>query len=81
MACSDLPVPDSDATLLALMGAAIRDRRAALGLNQRELALRAGVDRAFLNGVERGRRNPTIAMLAKLAAGLDTSVGALTAHL
>lgn len=79
MHCSDLDSDDS--TILARMGVAIRDQRAALGVSQRELAARAGVDRAFLNGVESGKRNPTLAMLGKLAAGLDTTVGALTKHL
>ncbi len=83
MACSDPAdaAPGDAAAILALMGAAIRDRRSALGLSQRELAARAGVDRAFLNGVEGGKRNPTLALLAKLAAGLNTTIGALTAHL
>lgn len=79
MHCSDLDSEDS--TILARMGATIRDQRAALGVSQRELATRAGVDRAFLNGVESGKRNPTLAMMGKLAAGLDTTVGALTKHL
>ncbi len=83
MHCSDFAdaVADRASTILARLGATIRDRRTTLGVSQRELAARAGVDRAFLNGVENGRRNPTLAMLAKLAAGLDTTVGALTAHL
>lgn len=74
-------VADSGSTILARLGATIRDRRAALGVSQRELAARAGVDRAFLNGVENGRRNLTLAMLAKLAGGLDTTIGSLTSHL
>ncbi len=74
-------VAGSGSTILARLGATIRDRRAALGVSQRELAARAGVDRAFLNGVENGRRNPTLAMLAKLAGGLDTTIGSLTSHL
>lgn len=83
MHCSDLAdaAADSGPTILARLGAAIRGRRTALGVSQRELAARAGVDRAFLNGVENGRRNPTLAMLAKLADGLGTTVGALTSNL
>jgi transcriptional regulator with XRE-family HTH domain len=69
------------ATILARMGATIREQRSALGLSQRELSVRTGVDRAFLNGIENGKRNPTLVMLAKLAAGLNTTVGALASRL
>lgn len=68
---------DQDA-ILAQLGVNIQDRRLKAGLTQRDLSERAGVDRAFLNRVEQGMRNPTIVMLAKLARALDTTVSAVT---
>ncbi len=46
MACSDLAdaAPAGGAAILALMGAAIRDRRSVLGLSRCEHAARAGID-------------------------------------
>ncbi len=81
--CSDRTdaATDSDTAVLTRLAATIHDRRTVLGVSQRELATRAGVDRTFLSGVESGKRNPTIAMLGKLAIGLETTVAALTAHL
>ena len=42
----------------------LRERR---GLSQSELARRSEVDRAFLNGIEQGRRSPTVPALVKIA--------------
>jgi transcriptional regulator with XRE-family HTH domain len=38
------------------------------GLSQSELARRSGVDRAALNAYEKGRRQPSVAALARIAA-------------
>ena len=64
--------------VLAKVGANIHDRRLKVGLSQRALGEQAGVDRAFLNRVERGMRSPTVVVLAKLASAMDTTVSALT---
>lgn len=64
--------------VLAKIGANVRSRRERVGISQSDLAGRAGVDRAFLNRVELGTRNPTVVMLAKLANAMDTNVSALT---
>jgi transcriptional regulator with XRE-family HTH domain len=53
----------------------LRERR---GLSQSELARRSEVDRAFLNGIEQGRRSPTVPALVKIARGLDSTVSVLT---
>lgn len=73
--------PNGVDAVLARLGANIAEHRAARGLTQRDLAARAGVDRAFLNRVEGGLRNPTIMVLAKVAHGLSITVGELTAGL
>ena len=53
----------------------LRERR---GLSQSELARRSEVDRAFLNGIEQGKRSPTVPALVKIARGLDSTVSMLT---
>jgi transcriptional regulator with XRE-family HTH domain len=39
-------------------------------LTQDELAVRAGFDRTYISGIERGRRNPTVIVLYELATVL-----------
>lgn len=48
------------------------------GMSQSELARRSEVDRAFLNGIEQGKRSPTVPALVKIARGLDSTVSVLT---
>ncbi len=68
--------PMSD-TLLPL-GKAIKARRSMLRLSQEELAERCGFDRTYISMLERGKRNPSLLNLLKLARGLETSVSQLT---
>lgn len=45
--------------------------RRARGLSQEGLAFEAKIHRTYISGVERGVRNPTVTVLAELAAALD----------
>ena len=63
--------------LKALLGAAIKSQRSALGVSQEELAYRAGLHRTYISDMERGARNPSIESIAKLAHALEISVSAL----
>lgn len=56
------------------LGLAIRDARAARGLTQAELAAEAGVSRAYLANVERGRSNRLIDLVFTLLRLLDLEV-------
>ncbi|KQS53847.1 XRE family transcriptional regulator [Brevundimonas sp. Leaf363] len=47
-------------------------------LSQEELAHRSNVHQTYLSGVERGRRNPSVMVLARIAAALDADVEDLT---
>jgi len=67
------------AAYLRAFGRAVRRRRERLGLSQERFALQAGIDRTYQSGVERGVRNPTVKMVAKLALALETTPAKLFA--
>jgi transcriptional regulator with XRE-family HTH domain len=63
--------------LLAGLGAAVREARAARQLSQEELSLRTGVHRNYIGGIERAERSPSVVTIAKLADALGVSLSEL----
>jgi transcriptional regulator with XRE-family HTH domain len=63
-----------------LVGNNIRKSRLAAGFSQAALADRLGVDRAYVSGLELGKRNPTIITLWHVAKALDVTIGAFFAE-
>jgi transcriptional regulator with XRE-family HTH domain len=63
---------------LVPLGEVIRARRVELGLSQEKLAEQCGFDRTYISMLERGKRNPSLINLLRLAKGLKTSVSKLT---
>lgn len=61
------------------IGPAIRHHRELLRISQEELADRAGMDRSYVGGIERGRRNPSLKNLQKLADALGADLDVLFA--
>lgn len=55
------------------IGKRIRDLRTKMGLSQEKLALKAGIDRTYLAGIESGKRNATITSLEKIVIALEIS--------
>lgn len=55
----------------------IRDLRLEKRFTQEECAARAGIATAYLSGLERAVRNPTVKVLARLAAALDVQISSL----
>jgi transcriptional regulator with XRE-family HTH domain len=53
-----------------LVGRNLKRYREAAGLSQEALAFECGLHRTYVSGVERGVRNPTVVVLAKLAEPL-----------
>ncbi len=53
-----------------LFGERVRQLRKARGWSQEEFAHRAGLDRSYVGGVERGERNISLENICLLAAGL-----------
>lgn len=48
-------------------------------MSQEELSHRSGVHQTYLSGVERGKRNPTVGVLEKIAKALDADVSDIVA--
>lgn len=59
------------------LGSNIRRLREEAGWSQEDYADRAGIHRTYVSDIERGERNPTIAVLEKLAKPLEVSAGSL----
>ncbi|WP_421738817.1 helix-turn-helix domain-containing protein [Caulobacter sp.] len=60
------------------VGLNLQGLRRERGLSQEELAHRAEVHQTYLSGVERGRRNASVQILARIAAALDADIEDLT---
>jgi len=69
-------MPKRDSVLAAL-GQNLRRRREARELTQEKLAERASLDPTYISGIERGRRNPGIKNVAKLAKALGFTTAEL----
>jgi transcriptional regulator with XRE-family HTH domain len=63
-----------------MLGRAIREFRRRAGLTQDGLAVRSGMDRAYVGAIERGERRPTYGKLLDLAAGLEVEGAELVAR-
>jgi transcriptional regulator with XRE-family HTH domain len=59
------------------VGARIKALREAMGLSLRDLAERSGVSAPMLSQVERGETSPTLAVAARIAAGLELTLSQL----
>ena len=55
----------------------VRRHRKATGLSQEQFALQHEIDRTYISGIERGKRNPTIEIVHKLACALGVSIADL----
>jgi transcriptional regulator with XRE-family HTH domain len=59
--------------IITVVAEAVRRARKAAGLSQEDLALEAGLDRTYISQVERGKRNVTVVVLARIAKALKTT--------
>lgn len=53
------------------MGLNIKRLRTAKGWTQEELAFQAELHRTYISGIERGVRNPTVMIIARIANTLE----------
>jgi transcriptional regulator with XRE-family HTH domain len=59
------------------LGRNLRRLREEKGWSQEDYADRAGIHRTYVSDIERGRRNPTVTVVEKLARPFGVKAGAL----
>lgn len=72
-----MPTRKATPAFVAALGSALRAERERLELSQEELADKAGLDRTYLSGVERGDRCPNLRSLLKLTAAMKLKMSRL----
>jgi transcriptional regulator with XRE-family HTH domain len=58
-------------------GLRLKTLRKAKGLSQEELAERSGLNRPYISGIEKGKRNVSLEVMEKLAGALGVGLGEL----
>ncbi|TMJ16219.1 MAG: helix-turn-helix transcriptional regulator [Alphaproteobacteria bacterium] len=58
-------------------GARLRKLRKAAKLSQEKVALKAGIDRSYYGGIERGENNVSLINIARIAGALGVGVAEL----
>lgn len=66
------------ATILSRFGQRLREKRTGLGQSQEAFAVKCGLDRTYISGIERGKRNVSLINIEMIAKALGTSVSELT---
>ena len=64
----------------AILGKNVRRVRQQKGLTQEELAFEAEIDLTYMGGIERGRRNPSLLVIARIAKALSVAPAKLLAE-
>ena len=72
---------EGDARIGRAFGARLRKLRQHRGLTQSEVAERAQVSLVYVSQIERGHRNPTLAVVLRLARAVDVTPSDLIAGL
>ena len=67
----------AEAVATERLGVRVRELRRGRGLTLEGLAERSGVSRAMISKLERGEKNPTLVIAAKLAEGLEVTLSQL----
>ncbi|MBI1900772.1 MAG: helix-turn-helix transcriptional regulator [Planctomycetia bacterium] len=62
-------------------GNRLRELRKARGLSQEEFAARCDLDRTYISGIERGKRNVSLRNIELIAKALGLSISELTKNL
>lgn len=67
----------SEKSLAYWFGVVVRDMRVERGYSQEEFAYRSGIHRTYMTHVERGTKNPTLAVVAKIARALEVELSTI----
>jgi transcriptional regulator with XRE-family HTH domain len=70
----------SSTSVATAFGKVLRDTRERAGLSQEALADEAGLDRTFIGMLERGKRQPTLETLFRIADALKVAPSTLVAR-
>lgn len=65
----------------AAFGSIVRAERMKREIAQDEFALLANIDRSYFGKLERGERQPSLALILRISAGLELSASALLAKM
>lgn len=57
-----------------VIGGNVKRLRIAKGLTQEQLAFEAKIDLTYAGGIERGRRNPSLLVMARIADALEAEL-------
>lgn len=57
-----------------IVGNNVRALRLAKGMTQERLAFAAELDLTYIGGIERGRRNPSLLVMARIAEALGATI-------
>jgi transcriptional regulator with XRE-family HTH domain len=60
-----------------IVGKNVRRIRQQRGMTQEKLAFEAEIDLTYVGGIERGKRNPSLLVLARIAQALSTPLAKL----
>ena len=61
----------------AIFGKNVRKYRQLRGLTQEKLAFEAEIDLTYVGGIERGKRNPSLLVMARIANALSVPLARL----
>lgn len=64
-------------TISAKLGNNLKRIRTQKGISQGDISRKLNMDRAYISGIENGKRNPTLSNIEKLAKSLGVSVDEL----
>lgn len=70
-------VTSFDPNAAAAFGTVVREERLRLGVAQDAFALQANVDRSYFGKLERGERQPSLALIMRIATALGVPAGEL----
>lgn len=64
--------------ILEGFGKRVRERRAKMGVSQEKFAAKCKLDRTYISGIERGKRNLSLRNIKIIAETLETTISELT---
>ena len=67
-------------SLRPVLGQVLRDAREEAGMTQEALAAKAGMDRAYISEIERGKASPSVDRLFRICRAMDVRASTILAR-